>query len=96
MGYEPAKFYHGSPHLKRALDAIASGAYSDGDGSVFAGIVDNLVNEDRFMVLADFDSYIAEQAIVEERYRDTDWWSRAAILNIARTGFFSSDRSIRE
>ena len=61
-----------------------------------AGIVDNLVNEDRFMVLADFDSYIAEQAIVEERYRDTDWWSRAAILNIARTGFFSSDRSIRD
>ena len=96
MGYEPAKFYQGSPHLKRALDAIASGAYSGGDGSVFAGIVDNLVNEDRFMVLADFDSYIAEQAVVEERYRDTEWWSRAAILNIARTGFFSSDRSIRD
>ncbi len=95
-GYRPSSYYESSPVLKRSLDAIASGAYSGGDRSIFAGVVDNLLNEDRFMVLADFDSYIAEQAIVEERYADRDWWSRASLLNIARTGFFSSDRSIRD
>lgn len=95
-GYRPADYYEKSPVLKRALDAIATGAYSDGDGSAFGGLVDNLLHQDRFMVLADFDSYMAAQASVEERYADPEWWSRAAILNIARTGFFSSDRSIRD
>jgi starch phosphorylase len=95
-GYRPAEFYERSPSLKRALDAIAAGAYSGGDPSVFAGLVANLLNEDRFMVLADFDSYLEVQQEVERRYADPEWWSRAAILNIARTGFFSSDRSIRD
>ncbi len=95
-GYRPAEYYERSPSLKRAIDAIAGGQYSGGDQSAFAGVVDNLLNEDRFMVLADYDSYIGAQGKVDDRYADPEWWSKAAILNIARTGFFSSDRSIRD
>jgi glycogen phosphorylase len=95
-GYEPHKYYEDNPQLHRALDAIANGTFSGGDRSVFEPIVSNLLHEDRFMVLADFDSYMKEQEKVDAAYRDQDDWSRKAILNIARSGYFSSDRSIQD
>ncbi|WP_439594165.1 glycogen/starch/alpha-glucan phosphorylase [Microbacterium sp.] len=95
-GYKPAEFYQADPSLRRAIDLIASGAFSDGDRSVFEPIVSNLLYDDRFMVLADYSSYIAEQAKVDAAYADQDAWTKASILNVARTGFFSSDRSIRD
>ncbi|MCR2827225.1 glycogen/starch/alpha-glucan phosphorylase, partial [Microbacterium sp. zg.Y909] len=82
--------------LRRAIDLIASGAFSGGDPSVFEPIVSNLLYDDRFMVLADYRSYIDAQARVDAAYGDRDAWTRSAILNVARTGFFSSDRSMRE
>uniref|UniRef100_UPI00262B6584 glycogen/starch/alpha-glucan phosphorylase n=1 Tax=Propioniciclava sp. TaxID=2038686 RepID=UPI00262B6584 len=75
---------------------ILSGHFSDGDTYMFDSVVNNLLHSDRFMALADFDSYIEAQAQVEERYADTDAWTRSAVLNVARTGFFSSDRSMRD
>ncbi|WP_208382596.1 glycogen/starch/alpha-glucan phosphorylase [Microbacterium ulmi] len=95
-GYRPADFYQQDDDLRRAIDLIASGAFSDGDRSVFEPIVSNLLYDDRFMVLADYSSYIAAQAQVDAAYADQDAWTRSAILNIARCGFFSSDRSMRD
>ena len=95
-GYKPSDFYQADDDLRRALDLIASGAFSDGDRSAFEPIVSNLLYDDRFMVLADYASYIEAQAKVDAAYADQDAWTRSAILNVARCGFFSSDRSMRD
>ena len=96
QGYRPAEFYQADAGLRRAIDLIASGAFSGGDRSVFEPVVSNLLYEDRFMVLADYAAYMAAQKRVDAAYADADRWTRSAILNVARTGFFSSDRSIRD
>ncbi len=95
-GYRPSSFYEQNEGLRRALDLIASGEFSGGDRSEFEPIVSNLLHEDRFMVLADFQSYMDAQEAVDAYYRDTDAWTRSTILNVARTGFFSSDRSMQD
>ena len=95
-GYKPAEFYQADENLRRAMDLIASGAFSGGDKRVFEPVVSNLLYDDRFMVLADYSSYIAAQAEVDAAYQDEEAWTRSAILNIARCGFFSSDRSMRD
>lgn len=95
-GYHPSSFYEQDENLRRAIDLIASGAFSDGDRSVFEPVVSNLLYDDRFMVMADYASYLEAQARVDEAYRDPDAWTRSAILNVARSGFFSSDRSMRD
>ncbi|WP_396652024.1 glycogen/starch/alpha-glucan phosphorylase [Microbacterium sp. SMR1] len=95
-GYRPGEFAQADDELRRALDLIGSGAFSEGDRSTFEPVVSNLLYDDRFMVLADYTSYIAAQERVDAAYADRDAWTRSAILNVARTGFFSSDRSIRD
>ncbi|WP_418887772.1 glycogen/starch/alpha-glucan phosphorylase [Microbacterium schleiferi] len=95
-GYKPADFYQADPQLRAAMDLIASGAFSGGDRTVFEPVVSNLLYDDRFMVLADYASYIEAQKRVDLAYADQDAWTRSAILNIARSGFFSSDRSMRD
>ncbi|MDR1512286.1 MAG: glycogen/starch/alpha-glucan phosphorylase [Propionibacteriaceae bacterium] len=95
-GYRPRAFYESDATLKAALDLIASGAFSGGNPYVFEPIVSNLLNHDRFMALADFSDYMRAQAEVDARYADRDAWTRSAILNVARCGYFSSDRSIRD
>ncbi|WP_022909569.1 glycogen/starch/alpha-glucan phosphorylase [Aestuariimicrobium kwangyangense] len=96
QGYRPSEVYESDPQLKAAIDLIASGTFSDGDPRGFDSIVSNLLSEDRFMALADFRSYVDVQKKIEEKYADTEVWTKAAILNVARSGFFSSDRSIRD
>ena len=95
-GYTPASFYESDPQLRAAVDLIASGAFSGGDRMVFDPVVSNLLGDDRFLALADYRSYIEAQARVDKAYADQDAWSRSAILNVARSGFFSSDRAMRE
>ncbi len=95
-GYRPSEFYQKDEDLRRAIDLIASGAFSGGDRTTFEPVVSNLLYDDRFMVLADYASYIAEQAKVDAAYGDQDAWTRSAILNVARSGYFSSDRSMRD
>ncbi|MDO8145365.1 MULTISPECIES: glycogen/starch/alpha-glucan phosphorylase [Isoptericola] len=95
-GYRPATYYEENATLRRALDLIARGEFSGGDRQTFEPIVSNLLGEDRFMVLADYQSYLDAQQRVEAAYRDPDAWSRSAVLNVARSGFFSSDRSMRD
>ena len=95
-GYHPTEYYESDPDLKSALDLLSSGAFADGDRHAFEGVVSNLLYQDRFMALADYRAYVDAQAVVEEKYADPEAWTRSAILNVARTGFFSSDRSMRD
>ncbi|MCL2784434.1 MAG: glycogen/starch/alpha-glucan phosphorylase [Propionibacteriaceae bacterium] len=96
QGYEPSSFYESNADLKAAIDLIACGTFSDGDPTSFEPIVSNLLYSDRFMALADYESYMAAQALVDQKYADQEAWTRSAILNVARTGYFSSDRSMRD
>ncbi|MCM3696370.1 glycogen/starch/alpha-glucan phosphorylase [Microbacterium oleivorans] len=95
-GYHPIDFVRADENLSRALDLISSGAFSGGDASVFEPVVSNLIHHDPFMALADYTDYVAAQKRVDALYADQDAWTRAAILNVARCGFFSSDRSMRD
>ncbi len=94
--YHPMEYYDSNPELKMVIDAIASGQFAKGDAELFRPIVDSLLFRDQYMLLADFSSYIecSERAAVA--YADRDRWTRMSILNSARCGFFSSDRSMRE
>jgi starch phosphorylase len=85
-----------SPVLREVLESIADGAFSPDDRNRYAALVDMLTYHDYFLVTADFDAYCAAQAAVGRRWRDRKTWWRSAILNTARTGWFSSDRAIAE
>jgi starch phosphorylase len=95
-GYNPRAVYEADPVLKRTIDLISSGVFSPAEPGLFRPIVDALLNEDRYLVLADFGAYLAAQEAVERAYRDVEEWTRMSILNVARSGYFSSDRSVRE
>ncbi|XVX21402.1 glycogen/starch/alpha-glucan phosphorylase [Actinomycetota bacterium] len=95
-GYSPRSFYEQDENLRRAIDLIASGAFTGGDGGKAWAVVGDLLNNDRFMVLADYASYLEAQDKVSAAYGDQEAWSRSAILNVARCGYFSSDRSMRD
>tara|TARA_R110002073_G_scaffold4803_2_gene30453 strand:- start:4034 stop:6499 length:2466 start_codon:yes stop_codon:yes gene_type:complete len=84
-----------SPRLQRALKAVEDGEFSDGDGTVYAALIDNLRTHDYFTVCADFDSYWDAQRQVDHAWADQDNWTRMAALNTARSGWFSSDRTIK-
>jgi glycogen phosphorylase len=95
-GYSPRAIYEANPALREALDLIASGFFSNGDRELFRPLVESLLNHDDYMLLADYQSYVDCQQQVSEAYRDQKNWTRMSILNSARVGRFSSDRSIRE
>jgi starch phosphorylase len=95
-GYDPSRIYRENAELRRVIDHIANGFFSHGDPSLFAPLVDNLLHHDPFLVLADFAAYVACQDDVSRTYQDQERWARLSILNVARMGRFSSDRSIRE
>ncbi|HEV2150403.1 MAG TPA: glycogen/starch/alpha-glucan phosphorylase [Longimicrobiaceae bacterium] len=95
-GYDPRRFYEASPRLRRVLDFVAGGGLSPDEPGVFRPLVDSLLHDDRFMLLADFDAYLEAQDAVDAAYRHPEAWTRTAILNVARCGYFSSDRSVRE
>ena len=94
--YRPRDFYEDDAVLREALDFIASGALAHGDRGLFRPLVDNLLDSDPFLVLADFRSYCDAQSRVSDLWHDRRAWTRQSILNVARMGKFSSDRSIRE
>ena len=95
-GYSPRHFYEGDLELRQALDQIASGFFSPGAPTLFRPLADALLNHDEFMLLADYRDYVNCQAKVSQIYREPELWTRMSILNVARIGYFSSDRSIRE
>ena len=95
-GYQPQEIYQQNEGLRDVIDLINSGMFSHGDRDMFRHLTDNLLYSDPFLVFADFQGYLDCQARVDECYRDQDQWMRMSILNVARSGRFSSDRSIRE
>jgi starch phosphorylase len=95
-GYRPAEHYESDAELREVIDALADGEYSRGDRDLFRPLVDNLLGSDPFLLLADYRAYVDCQDEVSRAFSDPERWSRAAILNVARMGRFSSDRSIRE
>ena len=95
-GYRPRDYYDANQELRAVIDLIRSGVFSRGDSGLFRPLIDGLLNQDPYLLLADFQSYVECQARVSQAYGDTDRWTRMSILNTARSGKFSSDRTIRE
>jgi starch phosphorylase len=96
VGHNPWYYYDTNPELKRVLDVIASGLFSPGEPDLFLPILDSLLVDDPYMVMADYAAYVQCQEHVSRTYEDRDRWVRMAILNTARIGKFSADRTIAE
>jgi starch phosphorylase len=96
QGYNPWDYYHGNEELRQAIDLIGSGYFSHGNPELFQPLLKSLLECDPYLLFADYQSYIDCQARVSEAYRNADQWTRMSILNTARMGKFSSDRSIRD
>jgi starch phosphorylase len=95
-GYRPLDYYHANPALKQAIDLLRNGFFSPDHPGLFQPLVDLLLNEDRYMVLADFDAYHRAQMQVDALYCDSEAWTQKSILNVSRIAKFSSDRTILE
>jgi len=95
-GYNPWSYYESNAELREAIELIRSGFFSAGDSSLFKPFVDSLLYHDEYLVFADYPAYLESQEQVNQAYRDPERWTRMSILNVARMGKFSSDRSIRE
>ena len=95
-GYDPRGVIEGSPELSQALSAISSGVFSPDDPQRYRELMDGLYQHDWFMVAADFDAYAATQREVDKVWRNSPDWYARAIRNVARMGWFSSDRTIRQ
>jgi len=96
QGYSPRKYYEANAGLREAIDLIAFGHFSGGDANLFKPLVDSLLHHDEYLLFADYQSYVDCQDRVSRAFRDKKWWTRMSILNVARSGKFSSDRSIRD
>ncbi len=95
-GYDPRKYYEENHGLREVIDLIGSGYFSGGDKNVFRPLIDSLLNYDEYMLFADYQSYVECQHDITAQYRDIDRWLKMSIVNVARSGKFSSDRSILE
>jgi starch phosphorylase len=95
-GYKPMDYYQENAELRAVINRIEKGYFSHGDTKLFKPIIDSLLGSDPYMLLADYQAYIDCQEQVSKAYQDRDKWTRMSILNSARMGKFSSDRTIRE
>jgi len=95
-GYSPRAYYEGDAELKAAIDALTSGAFSGGDRGSAEQVISSILDWDEYLVLADYRSYVdCHDRAVGPAWADEDRWTRMSILNTARSGFFSSDRTVR-
>ncbi len=96
LGYDPRLYVEENRQLKRVIDAIAAGVFSNGDTERYRALVDSLLHRDVYLLMADFADYVATQAKVDELFADRAAWAARALRNIAGMGPFSSDRTIAE
>jgi len=95
-GYNPWDYYNSNEELKKALDQIKDGFFNE-DKELYQPIIDSLLHKgDYFLVLADYEAYVNKQGEVDELFKDQKEWNRKALLNTARVGKFSSDRTIKD
>lgn len=95
-GYNPRHYYESDSELKEVIDSLTSGEFSAGDQQLFGPLVDSLLRDDPYLLMADYRSYIKVLDEVERAVNDREHWLRMSILNTAHSGKFSSDRTIRE
>ena len=96
-GYQPMRYYESLPALKSVLDALAGGQFSPEEPGRYRALVDSLLwGGDHYLLLADYEAYVAAQLRVDELYRQPARWCERAIANVAGMGVFSSDRTIRD
>ena len=96
-GYDPLVYYHNQPELKNVIDSISDGTFSSGNTDLFMPIIDSLLKHgDHFCVLADYSLYVEAQDKLSRNYEDKESWTRKSIINVARSGKFSSDRTVKE
>ncbi len=95
-GYRPRDFYERDPLLREVLDGLGNGTFSKGDRELFQPLLQELLNRDTYMVLADFEQYVEAQRKAGSAFQDAAGWTRMSILNTARSGVFSSDRAIQQ
>jgi starch phosphorylase len=97
-GYDPRAYYERNRELRAVLDWLRSDAFTPGEPGAFEPLVDSVIGGggDPFLVCADYEAYLDAQGKVDQAYRDRERWARMAILNTARVGKFSSDRTIRQ
>lgn len=101
-GYNPMEIFNNNYEIRRVLMQLINGYYSPQDPELFRDIYNSLLNTqssdraDTYFILKDLPSYAEAQKRVDQAYRDESWWARAAILNVASSGKFTSDRTIEE
>jgi len=95
-GYNPMDYYEENSELAQVVNRIRDGYFSHGNKDLFKPIVDYLLYNDQYMLMADFAAYADCQDKVAQAYKDQDKWTKMSILNSARMAKFSSDRTIRE
>jgi starch phosphorylase len=95
-GYHPLAYYETNEELREVLDLISSGRLSRGATRLFQPLVASLLYSDDYLVLADYQSYLDRQAEVDRVFQDQQDWTRRSVLNVARLGWVSSDRAVRE
>jgi starch phosphorylase len=96
QGYNPYEIYSRHLELKGAIDLLTSGTLSEGDTGLFQPLVNLLLSNDYYLLLADYDSYISCQEGISQLYRDLTEWTRMSILSTSHMGAFSSDRAVQE
>jgi starch phosphorylase len=94
--YHPHEYYSSDARLRRVLDELASNRFCPKEPGLFSWIRDMLLSHDAYFVLGDFGAYADTQATIAQEYMRTDDWTRKSILNVARMGRFSSDRTVTE
>ena len=95
-GFQPRDYFEANWELMEVIGSISAGEFSGGDKELFKPIVDSLLQQDPYLLLVDYPSYIQCSEQAAEAYQDQDRWTRMSIRNVARCGFFSSDRSMRQ
>ncbi len=95
-GYNSRAIFEANPMLHEVLVSLSSGEFSRGDKTLFEPLINSLLTSDEYMLLADYQSYIDCQDRVSAAYKDQELWTRMSILNVARIGKFSSNRSIKD
>ncbi len=100
-GYKPMDIYNSDPEIKKVVDQLVDGTYSE-DRELFRSLYNSLLNTldtdkaDRYFILKDFRSYAEAQKRVEKAYKETTGWAKSAMLNVAKVGKFTSDRTIQQ